>query len=65
MRGPIDAAVEASVSRHRAQWGRREDGISGGANGAYLAQKIFEKNSLVPMKEIILPSPSCKISFAP
>lgn len=44
--------------------GRKEDGVSGGANGKYLAQKTFENNPPVPMKEIILPSPSYKIPFA-
>ena len=38
--------------------GRKEDGISKGADGEYLAQKTFGKNPPVPMKEIILLSSS-------
>lgn len=38
--------------------GRKEDGISKGADGEYLAQKTFGKNPPVPMKERILLSSS-------
>lgn len=60
------SSIDVSVLGHRAQWGRkeREDAISGEANGKYLAQKTFENNSAVSMKEIILPFPSHKILFA-